>query len=104
MFAFSAPGVSLSAPSNTRGTSADVRHDVKTHAIVSEIHREVADTRAIVSGIHHKMLESREGTGGEHRSVSVTRTPSANTHLPLCRLKIGQRSLLPLGTAPHTCS
>jgi len=103
MFAFSAPGEPPTPSLNTRGTSSDVRHDVKTHAIVSEIHREVADTRAIVSDIHHKMLESQEGTGSEHRSVSVTRTSSANTHLPFRRLKIGQRSLLPSGTAPHTC-
>jgi len=73
------------------GTS-DVRHDVRTRAIISEVHREVADTRAIVSDLRREVLKSQEGAGSQHQSVSVTRTSSQNTDLLLYRLKIGQRS------------
>jgi len=64
-------------------TSSDVRHDAKTRAIVSEVHREVADLR-------REVLKSQEGVGDQDRSVSITCTPSPNTDLSLHRLKIGQ--------------
>jgi len=91
IFTFSAPGEPLPPLSNTHG-APDVRHDVKTRAIVSEVHREVADTRAIVSDLRREMLKGQEGVSSQHRSVSVTRTLSPNTCLQLDRLKIGQRS------------
>jgi len=81
----------------------DVRHDAKTRAIVSEVHREVADTRAIVSDLRREILKGQEGvTSSQHRSVSVTRTLSPNTHLQLHRLEIGQRSRVLLDSASHT--
>jgi len=91
ILAFSAPG-SLPPPLDLHGTSPDVRHDVKTRAIVSDVHREVADTHVIVSDIRREMLKSQEGAGSQHRSVSVTRTPPPNVHLALHRLKICQQS------------
>jgi len=74
------------------GTSSDVRHDVKTRAIISDVHREVTDTHAIVSDMRREMVKSQEGAGSQHRSVSVTRTPPPNVHSALDRLRIGQRS------------
>jgi len=90
--AFSAPGESLPPLLNPHRTSSDVRHDVKTRAIVSEVHRGVADTHAIVSDIRREMLKSQGEVGSQHRSVSVTRIPPPSVHLVLDRLKIGQRS------------
>jgi len=48
---------------------------MRTSAVVSEVHRDVAGTHTMVSDIHHNMLKSQEGTNGQHRSVSDMRTP-----------------------------
>jgi len=103
MFTFSAPGESPPPLLNAHGTSSDVRRDIKTRAVVSEVHREVVDTHAIVSDIHRKILESQEGAGNQHQSVNITRTRWRNTHLPLHRFKIGQRSRPLLYLASYTC-
>jgi len=80
---------------NAHGTS-DVRHDVKTRAIVSEVYREVTDLR-------REVLKGQEGAGGQRQFVSVSRTLSPNTRLPLNRLKIGQHYRPLLGPASYAC-
>jgi len=94
-FAPSAPGESSLPPLNAHGAS-DVRHDVRTRAIISEVRREVTDLR-------REVLKTQEGAGSQHRSVSVTPTPSPDADLPLYRPGIGQRSRLLLGPATYTC-
>jgi len=71
--------------------------------MVSEVHRGVADTHAIVSDIRREMLKSKEEAGSQHRSVRVTRIPSRSVHLVLDRLKTGQRFRPLSGPTSHPC-
>jgi hypothetical protein len=54
---------------------------VDTHAIVSEVRRDVADTHAIVSDIRHNVEKIQEGVSDQNRPVSDTLTISAIGHV-----------------------
>jgi len=56
------------------GTGSDIRHDIVTRTIVSEVQRNVMKVHTIVSDIHHTIVQGQEGTGGEPLSVSDGRT------------------------------
>ena len=92
--ASSAPGESsLPLPRNTNGAISDIRQDVvKTRAMVSEVHRDVAN---MVSDIHRNVLKGQEGTDNRHQPVSVICTLlryRTNKRSPFPRLKAGQQS------------